>query len=444
MKEEKHFGKFYLGTYTPVPGRLVLNHDSSHLIIWDCGNKNVPPWTTIVHGLTSHGQNVTLLNCSTPQNMLGVEHVQEDYFEAKVDFKFAILGEEKFIEQNEEVIAARFCFEGLTNFFGVSANDCTELSDEGYSVVSRSFNTAYGDISILSRAKRSRSWFRIEEEALVEVEFTREEFADNVWKIVRDLHYLFGLFIRNLPKLLYVRIFKESDDEYTRIYSVEERKGDDSIKDGPPVDDFLASPEFCPNNFAEVIKEWISKIQDTERNTAVLMFFDCFFSSKFTPERHIKICSAFDHLPKSDRKYKNGKSISNLKDIVQNRFETIRKGLEHYCEFEEMEIAIEFAVKCRNFYVHSQNRMYSQIFMEVEFRQHLTSTLEFIFGMSLLLECGWNPQDWFKRFQSSFTQRHPFSSYLVRCYSSTCSLINRRQIIERDSDVASDKKSTHN
>lgn len=288
MKEERHYGKFYLDTFSPVLGRLVLNHDSSHLIIWDCGKKYFTSWKRTVYGLTSHGQYVTLLNCSAPQSMLGVEHVHGDYFEAKVDFKLAILGEEKFVEQNEEFIAARFCFEGLANFFGLSANDCTELSDDGYPVVARSSNTVYGDISILSRRTNlSRTWFRMDEEALVEVAFTRKEFADNVWKIVRDLHYLFGLFIRNSPKLLYVRIFKDSDDEYTRIYSVEERKGDDSIKDGPPVDDFLASPEFCPDNFAEVIKEWISKIQDTEGKTAVLMFFDCFFSAVYSHLRDI-------------------------------------------------------------------------------------------------------------------------------------------------------------
>lgn len=419
-----------MGAEVSVPGKLYLDHDASELLVWECNGTNLPYQETIF-GVSSHGIRITLLGCTAPEITVGVHNGKEYCFEAVVKFKLALLGDEHFYENREEITVARFSFEGLTSFFGHNTRKRYKKSDDGSTVLSHCADTAYGDIRILSLVEHSRSWSGVEEDTLVEVEFNEKVFADKVWEIVRNLHFLFGLCIRNLPKLIYVEVRKEIANEDTLLFSGEEKRGDDSIKDGPPVNDSLASPEFCPENFTKVIQQWIAKILDSNWNTATLVFFDCFFSNKFSPERHIIICNAFYQLPACDRKFDENTTLTELSKIVSHRFEKVQFELRDVVQFDQMENVITLAINCRNFFVHGQNKRYSPIFMQEECRQLLTSSLEFIFAMSLLLDCGWNVKDWIQRFQRQLSERHPFSSYIQRFPFKSLSLIRRKDEIDR-------------
>jgi len=72
--------------------------------------------------------------------------------------------------------------------------------------------------------------------------------------------------------------------------------------------------------------------------------------------------------------------------------------------FRELELVIDEAVDCRNYFVHgSKAKMdYTDEFDQVIF---FTETLEFIFAASDLVECGWNIEEWSKQ---SSTVSHPF------------------------------------
>ena len=96
-----------------------------------------------------------------------------------------------------------------------------------------------------------------------------------------------------------------------------------------------------------------------------------------------------------------------LRDIVEYRAEIIR---EHFGRdrLTQLENVINLAVKCRNYYTHGPGDQESgdADFTDVETVFFLTRTLEFIYGTSELLYCGWDPA------KSVREYRHPIGGFI--------------------------------
>ena len=99
-----------------------------------------------------------------------------------------------------------------------------------------------------------------------------------------------------------------------------------------------------------------------------------------------------------------------LRSVVEYRAEIVLKHFGRH-RLKRFEDVIRLAVRCRNHYTHGPNDRsagdvdYSD-FATVLF---LTKTLEFIYGASELLMCGWDPA------RSQADEWHPLGGY-VKCY----------------------------
>jgi hypothetical protein len=96
----------------------------------------------------------------------------------------------------------------------------------------------------------------------------------------------------------------------------------------------------------------------------------------------------------------------NLRSKVKNRAKFVTDKIED--RLPELELIINEAINCRNFYVHgTEGKITPEI--RSRFSPFFTDTLEFIFGASDLIEAGWDIKKWVS--QGSCLS-HPFSQYI--------------------------------
>ena len=200
-----------------------------------------------------------------------------------------------------------------------------------------------------------------------------------------------------------------------------------------------------PDQFVEVMANWLERNDDRRRKEANDRFFGCFSgtSNRVLEDGIVSAANTFDLLPDEDkpeteplaeevlsilrrasREIKSAMADgprrndvlfelrrirvnTRLRDIVEHRAAVV---LEHYREdrlngFKEL---IRLAVKCRDYYTHGGD---SSKKGEVDFANYdvvifLTRTLEFIYGASELLLCGWDPAT------SLRDEWHPIGGYV--------------------------------
>ena len=113
------------------------------------------------------------------------------------------------------------------------------------------------------------------------------------------------------------------------------------------------------------------------------------------PERD-SVLGALGRIGKATLKRKVRSRAKLITDIVGDRF-------------PELEVVVDEAINCRNFYVHGSVAKidYSKHFDQVVF---FVDTLEFVFAASDLVESGWDITAWTKQ---GSTLSHPFGRYLV-------------------------------
>jgi hypothetical protein len=100
--------------------------------------------------------------------------------------------------------------------------------------------------------------------------------------------------------------------------------------------------------------------------------------------------------------------------IVQSRAKLITDKIR----FPELELVVDQAIDCRNYYVHGSGTKidYSRNTDLVTF---FTDTLEFIFAASDLVESGWDITAWANQ---GTTCSHPFGRYLIDYQGELCAL----------------------
>lgn len=98
---------------------------------------------------------------------------------------------------------------------------------------------------------------------------------------------------------------------------------------------------------------------------------------------------------------------SNLKQKIRHRAQPLIQALDG--KFPEMTLVIDEAVNCRNHYVHGTDPRfnYNENSNTLSF---FTNTLEFVFGVSDLMEAGWDVVAWSK---IPTSMAHPFAAYRV-------------------------------
>ena len=198
-------------------------------------------------------------------------------------------------------------------------------------------------------------------------------------------------------------------------------------------------------HFAEVMTNWLERNADGRRRNANTRFFGSLWgaSGRVLEDAIVSAANTFDLLPNEDKpdaqplpddvldvlsnashKIKGtmaagtqredvlnalGRIRSNkrLRDIVEHRAGLV---VNHFGKdtLKDFNKVIQLAVQCRNHYTHGgeEGRADNVDFADLNVVFFLTRTLEFIFGVSELLLCGWDPAT------SARDEWHPLGGYL--------------------------------
>lgn len=208
----------------------------------------------------------------------------------------------------------------------------------------------------------------------------------------------------------------------------------------PHPGDVLTNPITRSSEFSEVLTKWLTI--DADRKDARNRFSTCFaLGNRYTIDRLIGAANMFDILPvsaspkdvklstellKATAQCKSifgGLSQSPERDSILSVLGRLGKSsLKHKVRFRAQYIidqaserfpdlirVLDEAVNCRNHYVHgSKSKInFTNNFDLVIF---FTTTLEFVFAASELIECGWDINAWCR---NGTTMSHPFGAYCV-------------------------------
>lgn len=441
MKKQVHYGIFKIeSSGDQVPGRLAIDGKGSDLLLWNDAFFFVEGGN--IRGVTSKAKAVTLFDCSDSGHATTSNEHTEGH-EGHVIFRLAAIGDGRHIGQDEEaVVSATFTFDEIASVFsdtmqefGMFFNPDKELLEvlEGkkpewfrgrfadhplvtfftgeYTILPKT-ETSIGSVRINRELSHGMSGLGMKERPSVSIDFDRPLTVEEAYDRVRMLRYFFGLLIGYVPTLTEVRAATGFGDDGTypdydlELHSPGEyaigRRSLTRRRIGPGI---LASPSVDKEEFARVMKGWFSRNEDAERRGANWQFLGFFKKQTFSIDRHVAAANIFTLLPKSDRCYSNGKKIEELQKIINHKAGPILDALGHQA-LPCLEDVIDYAVNCRNHYVHGTKAKMD--YERPPVRVFLTQTLEFIFGVSTLLDCGWDVSGWGKRAQSD----HPFGIYL--------------------------------
>ena len=200
-----------------------------------------------------------------------------------------------------------------------------------------------------------------------------------------------------------------------------------------------------PDHFVDVMQKWLQRNSNARRKSANARFSSCFpgTASRVFEDGIVSAANTFDLLPEEDKpdaeplpdsvldiladasmKAKGCMPPGAQRDDVLSGLGLIRrnKRLRHIVEYraeivpnhfgkdrlKHLKRIIGFAVKCRNFYTHGPGvqDMDGIDYADFEVVLFLTETLEFVYGASELLLCGWHPA------RSARDDWHPLHGYI--------------------------------
>ncbi|MGI2207966.1 HEPN domain-containing protein [Shewanella baltica] len=95
-----------------------------------------------------------------------------------------------------------------------------------------------------------------------------------------------------------------------------------------------------------------------------------------------------------------------LKHKINNRIDIILSNSDF--EFQDLKFVAHQAVDCRNYFVHGSNKKFDYD-LHFDMVNFFIDTLEFIFVVSDLIECGWKIDDWCK----SYIPNHKVGRYFT-------------------------------
>ena len=300
------------------------------------------------------------------------------------------------------------------------------------------FKTIHGDVSIKRWIMVDLVGTNLNSEPYITVDFDKNpaKLEDALDKM-RKIRLFFAWIMGYLPELGDVFVYttpqnddgKRDESGKLQVYSGVEYQG---TPEGKKESGSLIDATHFPDEFKKVIIKWLKRHEKREEaNNRFLTYLSkkSFKGSQGLLEDYVKSAGdTFDLLPDQDKPPANSlpsnvcdildeakKQIkecykcreidektwqdisSTLGHIKKNRrlSDTIKKRAEividHYGEdkLKELNMVIGKAVKCRNRFTHRSKNESDQYNYDIEAIRFLAETLEFIYGTSELLECGW-------------------------------------------------------
>lgn len=271
-----------------------------------------------------------------------------------------------------------------------------------------------------------------------------EEAIGRTFRVKRFFELLIG-HPQNLVEFLLYKECGHEEPEILEVYGSGFSKNDLSENKRKHFADVLMRAFGSPKEFSRVLENWLMREEDEEWQHARGRFFSFFQTqNSYDLDRLIRAANMFDLLPgesvPAEKKlqkdiqiaYEESKkafkklpqsqerdkflnalgwaSKNSLKEKIRYRARLIVDEIGDEIPEQEFFTVTDEAVNCRNYYVHGDSgRTRIDYGKEDHIRVFLTNTLEFVFGVSDLIEAGWNIKVWKKETKTSI---HPFSRYL--------------------------------
>lgn len=166
----------------------------------------------------------------------------------------------------------------------------------------------------------------------------------------------------------------------------------------------LVSPMRQPNHFMEVMTNWLERnVERARPNRTFFASTDGMFTTVFE-DRMCAAANVFDQLPVVDRPSRQARMF----DVARHRYQRV---IRPRVALPRMEEVIRSAVSCRQHITHGSttSETHGVDYADLGAVDFLTEALRFVYGVSELLDCGWEIEHWLQR---PLKRDHPFGRFL--------------------------------
>ncbi|MYE81968.1 MAG: hypothetical protein F4X36_09025 [Gammaproteobacteria bacterium] len=312
------------------------------------------------------------------------------------------------------------------------------------------FETALGTVHVGRSMRFDRFGRGLQDTPRIAVDFDDHPTTlEGAWRKMRKVRQFFALMMGYAPAWRDVVVFTSRlNDEGFRhdpngrleVFGPNEWK---EIPEDAETGATLIDASRHPDHFVEVMTKWLERNEEPRRMSANTRYFGCLqgTSSRVIEDSIVSAANTFDLLPDQDKpepeplpdhvlkvlkdaraKIRSGmpptpqradvlnalgriRANKRLRDVVEHRAAVV---LDHFGghSLRDLGAMIRLAVQCRNHYTHGPAEGPGEVdFADFKVVDVLTEILEFIYGASELLLCGWDPST------SARADWHPIGAY---------------------------------
>lgn len=304
------------------------------------------------------------------------------------------------------------------------------------------FNTKLGRITICNNPEcsfPSSHGFSLENKVSCSVKFPQSLSFEEANKQLQPVKSIFELIIGCKLQIIDYKLHSVTTVDDIDIYNVHENLASNAIEDvtNPHPAQRLISIESDKAQFISIVTNWLSKSDSW--NNARWQFFSAFFEKNYSTDKLIKSANMFDIMP--DEAYGEKTLLTPELEQAKNKCREIFRQLPNSIERQsilgalgrigtktlkhkiriradiilqppsfdmvDIEDIISHSVDCRNYFVHGGTPKFDY-YKNLDMMIFFTDTLNFIYGVSELIEAGWSLTDWL----SKRPMHHPFKNYL--------------------------------
>ena len=420
LKESPFTGMFILPSGKEVPGILNLAGSKSELKVWYEDEKSGPGdglWPTMnsIEGFLSenNGLKVSLIDCTWERSSIPFwgEGESRGFEKTNISFDYAVLGNEYISHHKKLIDEVKFVMDDAKSFFNDPAVFGATMPEEPLFMA----DTVVGKVSAF--ASRETNGLFIENEVSINLRFDEAvAFEDAVFRTFRILRF-FELLIgrpQNLSKFLIRKLDPKTPSNKTTLYVYGRKIPKHDRSEEERIAGALMNAVQNPEKFSEVLKKWLEGDEGC-REARDRFFSSCFTKQSYDEDRLVAAANMFDLLPKDPalkRKIKcRPKRTSKLKRKIRLIAEKVMAEFGEH-QIRKLVAITDKAEECRNHYVHgTPTKIDCKGEMEL-----LTTSLEFIFVASDLIEAGWDMKAWYETCCQSVTTPQKSDIEAMRIY----------------------------
>ncbi|MCY4426871.1 MAG: hypothetical protein OXC05_07540 [Halieaceae bacterium] len=438
-------GVFFLSDEKRVPGEFKVDDSdgTSQVTLWDLGDSGdvshaLVPGT--LHGFVWQGgatKVVSAFNCQVSGHRSGF---QCPMYQINIIFSSAALGIER-LDSGEALVAeVKFLFDGFEKSYpwnsgfdaviqpdadlkahierSVSAghNRQFKLGDnpvigfyDGISSDLTIGETVLGGIEINARSVTIPSGKPLVKRGpYVSLRFDEPVTLLEAYTRLSTVRYFVGLALGYVPRLtkFSVATLDTNGSQTSFEVFVPNDRLDQGKSRQPSIGMSLLNHVTRKSEFSEVTRNWLDRNRDSKRSDSNLRLLRHFGKNSYDEDRLISSVNMFDLLPPSEKRYSNGKEIKDVASVIKKKAEPILEIIGSGA-LPKLDHVIECAVDGRNHYTHGT-------LAKVDFRasdtiKFLTDAMEFVYGVSEMLACGWDFTAWLSEDRGG---GHPFGAFL--------------------------------